>query len=333
MRINIVSAGIWGVSGIILCILGYGQEWGLFSGVLLLDFLFFYQQKCMGQAYARELEKITDALDQMFLGKDISVRAEHADTLPAKILAQIHRIHAANKGCQSLLQREKEGIKKLLAEISHQLRTPLANMESYLALLEDEAYGNGQKEYLEAVKCSEEKIKFLTERFILAARMENKIIQIHKIPSDLKETVARAVFQVSEKAERKEIFIEVADERMGRRMVAHDANWLSEAVYNLLDNSVKYSQRKTCIRVILRANEMFSEICVEDEGAGIGKDEEHKIFQIYYRGKNVSGEEGYGMGLFITREIIKKHDGFLKAKRREQGLSISIFLPKTGTCG
>lgn len=222
MRINIVSAGIWGVSGIILCILGYGQEWGLFSGVLLLDFLFFYQQKCMGQAYARELEKITDALDQMFLGKDISIPAEHADTLPAKILAQIHRIHAANKGCQSLLQREKEGIKKLLAEISHQLRTPLANMESYLALLEDEAYGNGQKEYLEAVKCSEEKIKFLTE---------------------------------------------------------------------------------------------------------------HKIFQIYYRGKNVSGEEGYGMGLFITREIIKKHDGFLKAKRRDQGLSISIFLPKTGTCG
>ena len=70
---------------------------------------------------------------------------------------------------------------------------------------------------------------------------------------------------------------------------------------------------------------------MEDEGIGIEKDEENKIFQIYYRGKNISGEEGYGMGLFITREIIKKHDGFLKAKRRKQGLSISIFLPKTGT--
>ena len=218
-----------------------------------------------------------------------------------------------------------------MAEISHQLRTPLANMESYLALLDDEIRVKSQKEYLEAVKCSEEKIKFLTERFILAARMENNIIQIHKIPSDLKETVARAVFQVYKNAERKEIFIEVTDERIDKCMLGHDVNWLSEAVYNLLDNSVKYSPKNSCINIFLRTNEMFSEICVEDEGIGIEKDEENKIFQIYYRGKNISGEEGYGMGLFITREIIKKHDGFLKAKRRKQGLSISIFLPKTGT--
>lgn len=331
MKVPICSAGSWVVSSIFLCILAYRQEWYLFLGVLLLDVLFFYHQKYVDRTYAKELEKITDALDQMFLKKEITMGYENADTLSAKILTQLHRINAANNGYQNFLQQEKEGIKKLLAEISHQLRTPLANMESYLALLDDEVRVKSQKEYLEAVKCSEEKIKFLTERFILAARMEHNIIQIHKIPSDLKETVARAVFQVYKKAERKEIFIEVRDERIDKCMIRHDANWLSEAVYNLLDNSVKYSPKKTCITIFLRANEMFSEICVEDEGIGIAKDEENKIFQIYYRGKNISGEEGYGMGLFITREIIKKHDGFLKAKRRKQGLSISIFLPKTGT--
>ena len=331
MNINIFSAGIWIVNGIALCISAYGQEWRLLSGVLLLDFLFFCHHKYMEQSYTRELEKITDTLEQMFLKKEINIRTENTDTLSAKILTQLHRMNAANHGYQNLLQQEKEGIKKLLAEISHQLRTPLANMESYLELLEDEVREKGQKEYLEAVKCSEEKIKFLTERFILAARMENKMIQIHKIPADLKETAARAVFQVYKKAEEKEIFIEMADERNGECMTEHDVNWLSEAVYNLLDNSVKYSPENTCIRIFLRTNEMFSEICVEDEGRGIEKDEENKIFQIYYRGKNISGEEGYGMGLFITREIIKKHDGFMKAKRRKQGLSISIFLPKTAT--
>lgn len=331
MKIHICSTGIWVVSSIFLCILAYRQEWYLFFGGVLLDFLFFYHQKYVDRMYAKELEKITDALDQMLLKKEITMGYENADTLSAKILTQIHRINAANNGYQNFLQQEKEGIKKLLAEISHQLRTPLANMESYLALLDDEIRVKSQKEYLEAVKCSEEKIKFLTERFILAARMENNIIQIHKIPSDLKETVARAVFQVYKNAERKEIFIEVTDERIDKCMLGHDVNWLSEAVYNLLDNSVKYSPKNSCINIFLRANEMFSEICVEDEGIGIEKDEENKIFQIYYRGKNISGEEGYGMGLFITREIIKKHDGFLKAKRRKQGLSISIFLPKTGT--
>lgn len=111
--------------------------------------------------YAKELEKITDALDQMLLKKEITMGYENADTLSAKILTQLHRINAANNGYQNFLQQEKEGIKKLLAEISHQLRTPLANMESYLALLDDEIRVKSQKEYLEAVKCSEEKIKFL----------------------------------------------------------------------------------------------------------------------------------------------------------------------------
>lgn len=331
MNINIFSVGIYFVSSIFICIFVYEQEWYKLLGVLLLDFLFFYHRKYMEKIYLNELENITDALEQMFIKKEINIKYKNTDTLSDKILTQIHRINAANNGYQRLLQHQKDGIKKLLAEISHQLRTPLANMESYLTLLEDEIHVKEQREYFEAIKCSEAKIKFLTERFILAARMENKIIQIHKVPSDLKETVAIAVFQIYKRAEMKDIFIKVIDERVDKCIIEHDANWLSEAVYNLLDNSVKYSPNRTCIKIFLRTNEMFSEICVEDEGIGIEKDEENKIFQIYYRGKNISTEEGYGMGLYITREIIKKHDGFMKAKRIKQGLSISIFLPKTGT--
>ena len=77
-------------------------------------------------------------------------------------------------------------------------------------------------------------------------------------------------------------------------------------------------------------NEMFTEICVEDFGIGIREGEENKIFQRFYRGDNAAGQEGYGMGLYITRDIIQKHDGFLRVRRKKQGLSISVFLPKTG---
>ena len=327
MKIHICSTGIWVVSSIFLCILAYRQEWYLFFGVVLLDFLFFYHQKYVDRMYAKELEKITDALDQMLLKKEITMGYENADTLSAKILTQLHRINAANNGYQNFLQQEKEGIKKLLAEISHQLRTPLANMESYLALLDDEIRVKSQKEYLEAVKCSEEKIKFLTERFILAARMENNIIQIHKIPSDLKETVARAVFQVYKNAERKEIFIEVTDERIDKCMLGHDVNWLSEAVYNLLDNSVKYTQDGGRILIKAEKNAMFTEISVGDDGIGIEEGEENLIFQRFYRGKRVTVEEGFGIGLYLAREIISQHDGFMKVKRQKQGLKVSIFLP------
>lgn len=76
---------------------------------------------------------------------------------------------------------------------------------------------------------------------------------------------------------------------------------------------------------------MFTEISVEDEGIGIEPGEENKIFQLYYRGNNILGQKGYGMGMFITRQIITAHDGFMRVTRKEQGLKVSIFLPKVGT--
>lgn len=220
-------------------------------------------------------------------------------------------------------------MKQFLAEISHQIRTPLANMETYLALLDENFTTEEEKSiYLKAIKNSEQKIHFLLEKFMIAARMENRIIQIHKHLLDLKETVAEAIFQVYQKAQQKKIYIEIRGEKDIEKLVFHDKNWICESIYNLLDNSIKYSPENSKIMVRMEDNDMFTEICVEDEGIGISSDEENKIFQLYYRGENTYQQEGFGMGLFITREIVKKHDGFMRVKRKNKGLAMSIFLPK-----
>lgn len=221
--------------------------------------------------------------------------------------------------------------KKDISYYSVQNDTLTSKIFSQLTLLEDNRIEEAEKEtYIKAVEKSENKLHFLIEKFIVAARLENQIIQIHKCDSNLKETVAQAVFQVRKKAEEKNINIIVQGEDADKKVI-HDRNWLCEAIYNLLDNSIKYSPVSTDIVVTLISNEMFSEIRIEDSGTGIEKGEENKIFQLYYRGKNVSNEEGYGMRLFITREIVQKHDGFMKVKRKDSGLIMSIILPKAGT--
>ena len=221
--------------------------------------------------------------------------------------------------------------KKDISYYSVQNDTLTSKIFSQLTLLEDNRIEEAEKEtYIKAVEKSENKLHFLIEKFIVAARLENQIIQIHKCDSNLKETVAQAVFQVRKKAEEKNINIIVQGEDADKKVI-HDRNWLCEAICNLLDNSIKYSPVSTDIVVTLISNEMFSEIRIEDSGTGIEKGEENKIFQLYYRGKNVSNEEGYGMGLFITREIVQKHDGFMKVKRKDSGLIMSIILPKAGT--
>ncbi len=321
----------------------YKKEWLFLSFFLLLALGNGYLNKKRNEEYMAELKKISESLEMVLQKKKISYQPDYTDLFEDRILFQIYRINEVNLGYQAELEKEQESMKQLLAEIAHQLRTPLANMETYFALLEDKEIPKEElHSYLQAVKSSEEKIKFLVENFILAARMEKHIIQIHKMCKNLKETVAKAIFQIYKKAQNKNILIELREEikqgkfkqgkikqgKIEAQPVYHDQHWLCEAICNLLDNSIKYSPESSCILVILRSNEMFSEICIEDNGIGIDEGEENKIFQIYYRGNRTSSQNGYGMGLFITREIIKQHEGFLKAKRKSKGLGVSIFLPE-----
>lgn len=312
-------------------------QWGpllLFLAALAgAGFLFRHSRR----EYARELETLSDLAEQILEKKTLhmgteDVRKRSAETMEGKIINQLVRLDEMNRGVQTALEQERDGIREMIAEVAHQVKNPLANMEAWLELLRDQEDSAEPRQCLDAVADSEKKIRFLIEKFITAARLENRVIQIRKADTDMKETVARAVFQVYKKAEEKHIFIEICQEGKRPVLVPHDRNWICEGIYNLLDNSIKYSPRDSRITVLLRKNEMFTEIRVDDEGCGIREGEENRIFQMFCRGENVNGEEGYGMGLFITREIVKKHDGFMKVRRRERGLSMSVYLPE-GTKG
>ena len=95
----------------------------------------------------------------------------------------------------------------------------------------------------------------------------------------------------------------------------------------MLENSVKYSPMDSVIWVSAAQNEMYTRISVTDSGIGIAEGEEGQIFQRFYRGKETDGQPGFGLGLYLTREIVLMHGGFVKAKRKSPGLEISIFLP------
>lgn len=330
-----IRKGVFGFdAAAALCFTGiliYQRNWILVSlwGIFLGGICYLWNDR--QKAYIEELGEISGYLDDLLQKKEIVYRSAQEDTLTGKIASQIGRAERMYGGLAKLLEEERDSLKQSLAEIAHQLRTPLANMETYFALLEDPGISGKEKDIcIKSMGQAERKLSFLIERFIVSARLENRIIQIQKHDTDLKETVAQAVFQVYRKADEKNINIKLQGDNI-EKSVLHDRNWICEAVYNLLDNSIKYSSDSSDIIIDLIDNEMFSEIKVEDFGTGIKKGEENNIFQLYYRGSNISDQEGYGMGLFITREIIQKHGGYIKAKRKENGLIMSVVLPKAGT--
>lgn len=299
-----------------------GTVAGFLAGILGM---YVIQRK----ARSEELKRISVYLQEILEGKEINIGADHEDTMSSKINYQLMRVQNVLLSQKNKAQNEKRELQELISEIAHQMRTPLTNLRNYLGFLEeimDEKESEPEKQYLEAVRISEEKIYFLTEHFIRMSRLEHGMIQLKIEKNDFMKTFLNALGQVQEQAERKEITFHFDFPK--KMEVNHDTNWIEEAIYNLLDNAVKYSARGGKIRVTVREDEMFLTLRIRDFGIGIEAGEENKIFQRFYRGSRVSNQEGFGIGLYLAREIVSKHGGILIGKRENPGIEMRLSLPR-----
>lgn len=284
----------------------------------------------------QELKRIEKLAGDILNGERLRAAASGEETLFGKIEHQLVRMQEMLLGQKAEAEKSRDEIQKLISETAHQMRTPLTNMETYTGLLR-ERLGEGKEKrsyraeegeslltYTDALEESERKLHFLTESFIKMSRLEHGIIQVRKEEKDLLRTVKNALGQIQNQAEEKKICFEI--ELPEKAVCMHDANWLGEAVCNVLDNAVKYSEPGGKILFTVVENEMFLKIRVRDFGLGIDPGEENQIFRRFYRGNRVTNQSGFGIGLYLAREIVSLHGGFLMAKRMEPGLQMEIIL-------
>ena len=231
------------------------------------------------------------------------------------------------------MQQEKERTKSLVTDISHQLKTPVAALKTSIELLSGEDMTDAERrEFFAACMHQLDCLENLTASLVGVSRMEKGMIQIHTKPSPVKETILSAVSRLYEKAADKQISIEMSEDTCSETVpVLHDKKWTAEVLVNLLDNAVKYSGEHS--KIVIRVDELTSylRISVEDNGIGIPKEEWHKIFKRFYRGRDVRDLEGSGVGLYLAREIMEKQNGtiFVSSKTGKQhGSVFSLQLPK-----
>lgn len=227
------------------------------------------------------------------------------------------------------LEKEENSTKSLISDISHQLKTPLSALRVSHELAQETDLS--QEERTEFLKQEEQKIhklEVLLEELVNLSRLESHIIQIKPERTGIKKTLTEAVNQVFMKAYSKSIKLQVdMDEDTD---VYHDTKWTVEAISNVLDNAIKYSDVGTCVSISVHKLPNMILIDVEDEGIGIPTDELHKIFHRFFRGKNASSQvkEGAGIGLYLTRKILEEQGGTIVAKRKYQkGTVFRITLP------
>lgn len=297
----------------------------LFIGLILGGGLVYLYENHLR---TNEMKKINKLTEDIINDKEAHCYDSCKETLYSKTENQLIRIQEILDGRRKEAEFRQEEIQRLISEIAHQMRTPLANIKNYTEMLQEsfnETSGSLNTEYMQNLQTSEEQLCFLVESFIKTARLEQGLIQVHLQKQNLIETILNALGEIQQKAEGKNIYFQV--EIPERVICEHDKNWMCEAFYNLFDNAVKYSESGSKIDVTMKQSEMFYKILVRDYGIGIKKGEENLIFQRFYRSEYAKGYEGYGIGLYLSRKIILLQRGIVKAKQMDPGLLIEVNLP------
>lgn len=275
----------------------------------------------------RRLEMMLDAA----LSGDFQEN-DYDETKLSRLESKWKRFLAASMLSRENLNREKENVKSLVSDISHQTKTPMTNIRLYASLLgELIAAETGMQRQEEAVVLigelarQTEKLEFLIQALTKMSRLESNIVEVRPEQQPITPLLQDVVAEAAMKADGKNLSIR--NIYAGEAFACFDYKWTKEALGNVLDNAVKYSPPGSTVTLSVLEYEMYLAVSVRDEGRGIREEEIPKIFGRFYRAEEVSQEEGVGIGLYLTREILRKENGYVKVKSQlEKGSEFLLYL-------
>ncbi len=308
---------VFGVLSTILTLIGFC--WGIASGILvgatcILFFLFFLLHTMWRY---RRIARLSMELDRILHEEERFCLEEYAEGELAILQNELSKMTIRLREHAGALQREKRFLTDSIADISHQLRTPLTTMNLI-------ASGLQQPDLPE-----ERRNKLIQELTLLLSRVDwliSALLKMSRIDSGTadfrRESVS--VGQLIQKASeallipmelRSQIFTFVLE---GTPHYLGDFAWSVEAVGNILKNCMEHTPAGGSIWVHGAENAIYTELVLEDNGDGLDPADIPHLFERFYRGKN-AGDQSVGIGLSLARMIITEQNGTVKAENRPEG--------------
>ena len=242
------------------------------------------------QTFAKRLSLFTSdlcqTLDNMIDGDKEPKRTDDSETLFARISYRLTRLYQIMQENRRKVDEERQELQTLVSDISHQVKTPVSNLKMVTDTLLTRSVSEAERiDFIRGIRVQTDKLDFLFQALVKTSRLETGIIRLEKKAGRIYDTVAQAMSGIVYAAEKKQIGVSVdCPENL---MVAHDSKWTSEALFNLLDNAVKYTPIGGKIDVTVEQWEMYLEIKVTDTGKGISESNQAAIFRRFYREEEV----------------------------------------------
>lgn len=274
----------------------------------------------------RLLDQLSDMLDEAASGN--LQEKVYDESVMSALSVKMHAFLTQTLTSSGNLQKEKENINILISDISHQTKTPISNIMLYAQLLQELELSADAREYSGQINYQVEKLRFLINALIRTSRLENGIITVTPAKNRIDMLFSQAQLSAGQSLTAKHLELQIALENETDTAL-FDMKWTLEALNNLVNNAIKYTKEGDTIVLSGMPYELFYRIDVTDHGTGIKEEERNKIFTRFYRSPSVSDQEGIGLGLYLSREIITAQGGYMKVKSQpECGSVFSIFLPR-----
>lgn len=223
------------------------------------------------------------------------------------------------------IMKEKEKIKTLISDISHQTKTPISNLILYSELIEEEDLSEDMRSNVEAIKQQAEKLEFLIKSLVKLSRLENGILNLSPRKEEIQPMLKDIYERYISKAKNKNLELNI---EKTTSKATFDRKWTTEALGNIVDNAIKYTNIGE-ININVKEYEIFTRIDISDTGMGIDESEQAEVFSRFYRSQSVHNDEGVGIGLYLTREIISSEGGYIKlTSELGVGSTFSVYIPR-----
>lgn len=275
-------------------------------------------------------EKVLNYIDN-FMENDFLVSIdEEKEGLFTGVFSRINDLGKKLDSEISKLNLEKENLKSLVTDISHQLKTPLSSLKLHNSILmQEDISGQDRKIFLRQNDVTIKKLHNLIDALVNISRLESGIIEINPKSNSIRQTILKAVNACYLKAMDKDISINV--DEFDDIKIYHDNKWTEEAIFNILDNAIKYTESKGNIDICISNTVNYFRIDIKDDGIGIDKTEINDLFKRFYRSNNetVKNTEGSGVGLYLSRKILEMQGGnIICSKNIDKGSTFSVLLQK-----
>ncbi len=269
----------------------------------------------------RSLDKMIDkAIDGTFTEENIS------ETMLSEVEAKFSRYLSASELSAKNTASEKEKIKGLISDISHQTKTPLSNILLYTELLGEQDLNGQARYYADETANQAKKLSFLISALVKLSRLETGVLKMSPKKNKLMPMLDKIYRRYLSKAEERGLLLSV---KPTSAEALFDEKWVTEALANIVDNAVKYTD-KGYVSISVREFEMFCAVIISDSGMGIPEEEQGRIFTRFYRAASVSQTDGLGIGLHLARQIVSECGGYIKVSSETgKGSVFSVYLPRS----